>query len=110
MHGTVLLRLTDTPARGEIARHAVVAIAVKAGLLPPAADRAGIAVAGVVALCREGDVTVTAALDGGTAVVTIAGGGDAWCRESAVALEAFGAEADAGGVTLRLKRAPLHGL
>ncbi len=110
MHGTVSLRLTDTPARGEIARHAVTAVAVKAGLPPLAADRAGRAVAGIVTSCRDGDVTVTAALEGASAVLTISGGGDAWCRESVAALEALGATAEGGRVTVSLQRPPLRRL
>ena len=89
MHGTVSLRLTDSPARGEIARHAVIVLAVRVGLPPVAADRAGAAVAAAVRACPRGDITITATLDGESALVAISGGDDAWRAESAAALEAF---------------------
>jgi hypothetical protein len=106
MERTLSLRLMNTPARGEIARHAVLAVAVMVGLPPVAADRAGTAVAGVVAACQD-DVTVTAALDGSAALLTIAGGGDRWCRESVSALQALDARAEMGRVVFRLMRTPL---
>jgi hypothetical protein len=107
MERTLSLRLMNTPARGEIARHAVLAVAVKVGLPPVAADRAGTAVAGVVAACQD-DVTVTAALDGSAALLTIAGGGDRWCRDSVSALQALDARAEMGRVAFRLMRTPLR--
>ena len=45
MEPTITLRLLNGPSRGEIARHATTALAVRAGLAPLAADRAGGAVA-----------------------------------------------------------------
>ena len=107
MQRTLSLRLMNTPARGEIARHAVLAVAVKVGLPPVAADRAGTAVAGVVAASQD-DVTLTAALDGSAALLTIAGGGDGWCRESVSALQALGAREEMGRVVVRLVRTPLR--
>ncbi len=110
MHGTVSLRLTDSPARGEIARHAVIVLAVRVGIPPVAADRAGTAVGAAVRACRGGVVTMTAAIDGESVDIAIEGGDDAWRSQSAVALGAFGALAQAGRLTLRLKRTPLRAL
>ena len=108
MHGTVSLRLTDSPARGEIARHAVIVLAVRVGLPPVAADRAGTAIAAAVRACPGGDVTITATLDGESARLSIAGGDDAWRTESAAALEAFQATVRGSCLTLSLTRTPLR--
>jgi len=108
MHGTVSLRLTDSPARGDIARHAVIVLAVRVGLPPVAAERAGTAVAAAVRACPGGEVTITATLDGASALVAIAGGDDAWRTESAAALAAFHATVNGSCLTLRLLRTPLR--
>jgi len=108
MHGTVSLRLTDSPARGEIARHAVIVLAVRVGLPPVAADRVGTAVAAAVRACPGGEVTITATLDGESALVAITGGDDAWRTESAAALGAFRATVKGSHLTLRLRRTPLR--
>ena len=42
MNRTLTLRLMNTPGRAEIARQAVIALAVRVGMPPLAADRAGI--------------------------------------------------------------------
>ena len=108
MHGTVSLRLTDSPARGEIARHAVIVLAVRVGMPPVAADRAGTAVGAAVRACPAGLVTMTATLDGASVLVVVEGGDEAWCAESAAALGAFGALAEADRLSLTLRRTPLR--
>jgi hypothetical protein len=74
MDRTITLRLPNTPARGDIARATVVALAVKAGMAPLAADRAGAAVAGAVAAIAAGEVTILATLGEGATVVQVIGG------------------------------------
>jgi hypothetical protein len=108
MHGTVSLRLTDSPARDEIARHAVIVLAVRVGMPPVAADRAGTAVGAAVRACRGAVVTMTAVIDAELVEIAIEGGDDAWRAESAVALGAFGALSQAGCLTLSLRRTPLR--
>ncbi len=89
MDRTITLRLPNTPARGDIARSAVVALAVKVGMAPLAADRAGAAVAGAVAAIAAGEVTIVATLGERATVVRVMGG-------------------DAGPVTFTLERTPLR--
>jgi hypothetical protein len=75
MDRTITLRLPNTPARGTIARSTVVALAVKAGMAPLAADRAGAAVAGAVAAITEGEVTIVATLGAGATLIEVTRGG-----------------------------------
>jgi hypothetical protein len=105
---TLTLRLTNAPGRDEVARQAVIALAVKAGMPPLAADRAGSAVATAVASCREGDLSIEARVDGGGAALALIGGDDAWRHAAADGLRSYGAAADGDRVGLRLERTPLH--
>jgi len=77
MDRTITLRLPNTAARGEIARSTVVALAVRAGMAPLAADRAGAAVAGAVTAIAAGEVTIIATLGTGATLVEVTGGGAA---------------------------------
>lgn len=108
MNGTLTLRLTNTQGREQIARQAVIALAIRAGMPPLAVDRAGAAVGAVVGSCSEGDVAIRAEVDDAGARVELVGGDDAWRREAADALEAYGASADGDRVGLRLERTPLR--
>ena len=74
MDRTITLRLPNTPARGEIARSTVVALAVKAGMPPLAADRAAAAVAGAVTAKEADEVTIVATLCGSATLVEVTGG------------------------------------
>lgn len=74
MDRTITLRLPNTPARGEIARSTVVALAVRAGMTPLAADRAAAAVARAVTAGAAGEVTIVAALGGSATRVEVTGG------------------------------------
>jgi len=65
-------------------------------------------VAAAVRDCPGGEVTITATLDGGSALVAITGGDDAWRTESAAALGAFRATVKGSHLTLRLRRTPLR--
>ena len=60
MNRTLTLRLMNTPGRAEIARQAVIALAVRVGMPPLAADRAGFNVAAVIAECDDEDVSILA--------------------------------------------------
>lgn len=84
MERTITLRLPNTPARGAIARSTVLALAVRAGLAPLAADRAGAAAAEAVAELGSGEVTLLADLDGLATVVRVSGDGG---RERVLRLE-----------------------
>jgi hypothetical protein len=75
MDRTITLRLPNTPARGDIARSTVVALAEKAGMAPLAADRAGAAVAGAVAAITAGEVTIVATLGADATLIEVTGGG-----------------------------------
>jgi hypothetical protein len=75
MDRTITLRLPNTPARGDVARGVVVALAVKAGMTPLAADRAGAAVADAVAAVAAGEVTVAATVGAEATMVEVRGGG-----------------------------------
>jgi hypothetical protein len=86
----------------------VIVLAVRVGMPPVAADRAGTAVGAAIRVCRAGLVTMTATLDGASVSVAVEGGDDAWCAESAAALGAFGALAEAGHLQLTLRRTPLR--
>jgi hypothetical protein len=108
MNRTLTLRLTNTPGREEVARQAVIALAVRAGLPPLAADRAGSAVGAVVAGCDDGDVSIRAHVDDDGAALELIGGDEAWRAEAADHLESYGAFADGDRVGLRLARTPLR--
>ncbi len=71
MDRTITLRLPNTPARDAIARSTVLALAVRAGLAPLAADRAGAAAAAAVAAAGGGEVTVVATTAGSATVVRV---------------------------------------
>jgi hypothetical protein len=60
MDRTITLRLLNTAARGEIAHSTVLALAVKAGMPPLAADRAAGAVAAAVAGIEADEILVVA--------------------------------------------------
>jgi hypothetical protein len=89
MERTITLRLPNTPAREAIARATVLALAVRAGLAPLAADRAGATAAAAVAALGACEVMLVAASDGSATVVRISGDGGP-------------------GQELRLERAPLR--
>ncbi|HXD68645.1 MAG TPA: hypothetical protein VN615_02210 [Gaiellales bacterium] len=107
MEPTITLRLLTGPSRGEIARHATTALAVRAGLAPLAADRAGAAVAAAVASANAAEVTLTAALDPTAAEVILSASG-AWAGERAAALADSGATVSADRVSFRFARTPLR--
>ena len=108
MNRTLTLRLMNTPGRAEIARQAVIALAVRAGMPPLAADRAGANVGSVIASCDGGDVAILAEISASGAELTLIGGDDGWRRDAAAALDAYGARAGDDGVALRLERTPLR--
>jgi hypothetical protein len=89
MDRTITLRMPNTPARGDVARTTVVALAVKAGMAPLAADRAGAAVAAAVAATTADEVTIVATLGADATVVVVTGAG-------------------AGPLTYTLERTPLR--
>jgi hypothetical protein len=89
MERTITLTLPNTPAREAIARSMVLALAVRAGLAPLAADRAGAAAAAAVAEAGPGEATLVATADGAATMVTISA-------------------ADGFERVLRLERAPLR--
>src|SRR6266567_6989242 len=98
MDRTITLRLPNTAARGEIARCTVVALAIKAGLPPVTADRAGAKVAAVASASRANEITIVATLDGPRASFAIAGAGDA----PLAAVEALDATVRDGRLTFTL--------
>ena len=108
MNRTLTLRLMNTPGRAEIARQAVIALAVRAGMPPLAADRAGANVGSVVASCDGDDVAILAEIGASGAELTLIGGDDGWRSEAVAALDAYGARTDADAVILRLARTPLR--
>jgi hypothetical protein len=108
MEHTLTLRLTNTPARAEIARLAVVALAVRSGLPALAADRAGAAVASVVRVADADELAISAELNGSLASLTLTGGDETWCREAAAALSPLGATAHGDRLLIRLQRTPLR--
>jgi hypothetical protein len=108
VNGTLTLRLTNTPGRDRIARQAVIALAVRAGMPPLAADRAGTKVGAVVAACDGGDVSLHARVDEAGATVELIGGDDRWRRDAAETLEPYGGRAHGDRVGLRLERTPLR--
>lgn len=89
MERTITLKLPNTPAREAIARSTVLALAVRAGLAPLAADRAGASAAAAVAEIGTDEVVMVAVADGTATIVRMTG--------------------DDGSVrVLRLERAPLR--
>ena len=108
MDHTLTLRMLNTPQRGAVAHQAVVALALRAGLPPLAADHAAAAVADVVQRCQAESVSLTATLDESAAIVTLSGGDESWCRDTVEQLAELGAKAESGDVQLRLERTPLR--
>jgi hypothetical protein len=108
VNGTLTLRLTNTPGRGEIARQAVIALAVRAGMPPLAADRAGSSVGAAVAVCGGDDISILARIDSTGAAVSLVGGDEEWRRAAAEMLDAYGAGEDGDRIQLRLERTPLR--
>jgi hypothetical protein len=74
MERTITLRLPNTPAREAIARSTVLALAVRAGLTPLAADRVAASAAAAVAHAGTGEVTVVATPDETAMIVRVSGG------------------------------------
>ena len=107
MEPTITLRLLNGPSRGEIARHATTALAVRAGLAPLAADRAGSAVAAAVTAAKADEVTLTASLDQTAAEVILSASG-AWAGERAAALADIDAAVSDDRVSFRFARTPLR--
>jgi hypothetical protein len=108
MDHTLTLRMLNTPQRGQIAHQAVVALALRAGLPPLAADRAGAAVADIVQGCRAEAVCLTATLDESAVIVRLSGGDESWCRDAVDQLADLGATAESRDVQVRLERTPLR--
>ena len=108
MEPTITLRLLNGPSRGEIARHATTALAVRAGLAPLAADRAGGAVAAAVTAADADEVMLTASLDQAAAEVILTASG-AWAGErAAAALGHLDAAVSDDRVSFRFARTPLR--
>jgi hypothetical protein len=107
MEPTITLRLLNGPSRGEIARHATTALAVRAGLPPLAADRAGGAVAAAVAAAGADEVTLTASLEPAAAEVTLTACGG-WADGGAEALASLDAAVTDDRVSFRFARTPLR--
>jgi hypothetical protein len=107
MERTLSLRLTNTPARPDVARHLVMALAVGTGMRPLSADRAGAAVARALAACTASDVKIDAVLRVRSVALTICAGDVGWNRTAAAALAHLNAGVRDGCVTLGLERTPL---
>jgi hypothetical protein len=105
---TLALKLPDTPAREQIARHTVAALAIKAGLPPLAADRAAVAVGSALALADSDHVLVSASLEKWLVVLTLAGGSQGWSADVLARLEGWEASVVNGDVVVRLARTPLR--
>jgi hypothetical protein len=105
---TLALKLPDTPAREQIARHTVTALAIKAGLPPLAADRAAVAVGSALARASADEISVSASLDKGFVVLTLAGGSRSWSSDVLARLEGWEAAVVDGDVVVRLSRTPLR--
>jgi len=100
--------MLNTPQRGQIAHQAVVALSLRAGLPPMAADRAAAAIAGAVQLCQAEAVCLTATFDESAVTVRLSGGDESWLRDAVEQLAGLGASAESGEVQLRLERTPLR--
>jgi hypothetical protein len=107
MDRTLSLRLSNTPARPDVARHLVMALAVGTGMRPLSADRAGAAVARALAACSAPRVEIDAVLKVRSVVLTICAGDAGWSRTAAAALAHLDAAVSDGCVTLGLERTPL---
>jgi hypothetical protein len=107
MEPTITLRLLNGASRGEIARHATTALAVRAGLPPLAADRAGGAVAVAVAAANADEITMTASLEPAAAEVVLTAAG-AWAGGPAAALAHLDAVVTDDRVCFRFARTPLR--
>jgi hypothetical protein len=107
MEPTITLRLLNGPSRGEIARHAITALAVRAGLPPLAADRAGGAVAVAVAAADAEEVVLTASLEPAAAEVVLTAAG-AWAGDHAEGLAHLDAAVTEDRVSFRFARTPLR--
>jgi hypothetical protein len=108
MEHTLTLRLTNTPARQDIARQAAVGIALRVGLPALAADRAAAAIAQAVAHSSDPVLTVQATISDTSALIVLSGVDPGWRRAAVSTLAALGATEDDDGVSLRLQRTPLH--
>ena len=73
MDRTITLRLLNTPARGDVARSTITALAIKAGMPPLAADRAAAAVVAAVTEMRADEVTIVATMGESATVVEVTG-------------------------------------
>lgn len=107
MDRTLSLRLSNTPARPDVARHLVVALALGTGMRPLSADRAAAAVARALVACATPKVEIGAVLKARSVVLTICAGDDGWSRTAAAALAHLDAAVSDGCVTLGLERTPL---
>jgi hypothetical protein len=110
MDRTLSLRLSNTPARPDVARHLVMALAVGAGMRPLSADRAGAAVGQTLASCAAARVEIDAVLAARSVMLTICTGDAAWGRRAADALAHLGAVVGDGCVTFGLERPPITGV
>jgi hypothetical protein len=110
MDRTLSLRLSNTPARPDVARHLVLALAVGAGMRPLSADRAGAAVGRALATCVAPRVDIVAVLEARSVVLTICADDAGWSRKAADTLADLGAAVSDGCVTLGLRRAPITGV
>jgi hypothetical protein len=108
MDDTLTLRVKNTRARREIVRHGVIALAVRAGLPPLAASRAGTAVGEAASASDADELTVTAAMEAAAVRLRIDGGDGAWCDATVARLADYDATPADGGVALRLQRTPLR--
>jgi hypothetical protein len=104
MDRTLSLRLSNTPARPDVARRLVMALAVGAGMRPLSADRAGAAVGRALATCAA------PRLEARSVVLTICAGDAGWSRQAADTLADLGAAVSDGCLTLGLERAPISGV
>ena len=102
------LKLLDTPEREQIARAAVTALAIKAGLPTLSADRAAAAIAAAVGRAPSSEVQLWAALDDGFVVLTLSGDGEHWCDQILARLDGWDATAVGEKVVVRLARTPLR--
>jgi hypothetical protein len=107
MEPTITLRLLNGPSRAEIARHATTALAVRAGLPPLAADRAGGAVAVAVVAAHAEEVTLTASLGPSAAEVILSAAGG-WAGGHAEELAHLDAAVTDDRVSFRFARTPLR--
>ncbi len=74
MERTITLRLPNTAARDAIARSLITALAVKVGMAPLSAARAGASVAAAVAAMDGAEVRIVATLGDSATVVRVTDG------------------------------------